>query len=122
VRRMRNTLTLVTALMALFALGLTVHAAQSTVQLGPRPFYLVDQLEDSPARAALAASPTFLRRGLEILSLDGSGICPQDWVVPVGSQWPGNIAINPTDVARPAVIGIQRKQRAWREPWEHDDD
>ena len=34
--------------------------------------------EDSPTRAALAANPTFLRTGLEILTLDGSGVFPQD--------------------------------------------
>ena len=78
--------------------------------------------EDSPTRAALAAHPTFLRTGLEILTLDGSGVFPQDRAVPVGSQWPGNIARDPTDVARLAVIGIQRKQQSWREHWEHDDD
>jgi secreted PhoX family phosphatase len=78
--------------------------------------------EDSPTRAALAGNPTFLRTGLEILTLDGSGVFPQDRTVPVGSQWPGNIAKDPTDVARPAVIGIQRKRRSWREHWEHDDD
>jgi Bacterial protein of unknown function (DUF839) len=78
--------------------------------------------EDSPARGALAANPTFLRTGLELLTVDGSGVFPQDRTVPVGSQWPGNIAKDPTDIARPAVIGIQRKQRSWREPWEADDD
>jgi secreted PhoX family phosphatase len=77
--------------------------------------------EDSPTRAALAGNPTFSPTGLEILTLDGSGVFPQDRLVPVGSQWPGNIAKEPTDVARPAVIGIQRKQRSWREHWEHDD-
>ena len=46
---------------------------------------------------------------------------PRSRTVPVGSQWPGNIAKDPTDIARPAVIGIQRKQRSWREHWEDDD-
>jgi Bacterial protein of unknown function (DUF839) len=55
--------------------------------------------EDSPTRAALAANLTFLRTGLEILTLDGSGVFSQDRAVPVGSQWPGNIARDPTDVA-----------------------
>jgi uncharacterized protein len=77
--------------------------------------------EDSPTRAALAANPTFPRTGLEILTLDGSGVFPQHRLVPVGSQWPGNIAKDPTDVARPAVIGIQRKPRSGREHWEHHD-
>jgi secreted PhoX family phosphatase len=78
--------------------------------------------EDSPTRAALAANPTFLRAGLELLTLDGRGVILQDRTVPVGSQWPGNIATPPTDVALPAVIGIQRKQRSWRELWEQDTD
>jgi secreted PhoX family phosphatase len=78
--------------------------------------------EDSPTRAALAAHPTFLRTDLEILTLDGSGVFAQDREVPVGSQWPGNIARDPNDIARPAVIGIQRKQPSWREHWEHNDD
>src|SRR5262245_11914501 len=78
--------------------------------------------EDSPTSMALTAHPTFHRAGLEILTLDGSGVFRQDRTVPVGSQWPGNIAKDPADVARPAVIGIQRKHRSWREHWEHDDD
>ena len=78
--------------------------------------------EDSPTRAALAANPTFLRSGLQILKMDGSAVFLQDRTVPVGSQWPGNTAKHPTEIARPAVIGIQRKQRSWREHWEHDDD
>jgi hypothetical protein len=53
--------------------------------------------------------------------LDGNGVFHQERLVPIGSQWQGNIAKDPTDVARPAVIGIQRKQRSWREHWEHDD-
>jgi glycerophosphoryl diester phosphodiesterase len=43
-RLMQNPLTLMATLVALSMAGLTAHAAQSTVQLGPRPFYLVDQL------------------------------------------------------------------------------
>ena len=54
-RLMQNTLTLVAAMMALSGLGLTVHAAQSTVQLGPRPFYLVDQLEEGELKDKLKA-------------------------------------------------------------------
>jgi len=54
-RLMQNTLTLVATMMALFGLGLTVHAAQSTVQLGPRPFYLVDQLDEGELKDKLAA-------------------------------------------------------------------
>jgi glycerophosphoryl diester phosphodiesterase len=52
---MPNTLTLVAAMMALSALGLTAHAAQSPVQLGPRPFYLVDQLDEGELKNKLAA-------------------------------------------------------------------
>ncbi len=77
--------------------------------------------EDSPTRAALAANPT-ITRDIEVLSLDGASIPIQTRVVPVGSQWPGNVGSNPTDIARPAVIGIQRKRRDWREHWERDDE
>jgi glycerophosphoryl diester phosphodiesterase len=55
VRLMQNTLTLVATMLALSGLGLTVHAAQSTVQLGPRPFYLVDQLEEGELKDKLKA-------------------------------------------------------------------
>jgi hypothetical protein len=65
------------------------------------------------------ASGTFAR-SIELLRADGSGGFPQNRTVPVGSQWPGNIAKSPSDVGRPAVIGIQRKHRSWREHWEHD--
>jgi secreted PhoX family phosphatase len=75
--------------------------------------------EDSPTRAALAANPTFTR-DIQILKADGSGTFDQERNVPVGSQWPGNIAKPRTEIARPAVIGIQRKQRSWREHWEHE--
>lgn|SRR5882724_841871 len=54
-RLMQNTQTLVVATMALSALGLTTHAAQSTVQLGPRPFYPVDQLEAGELKNNLEA-------------------------------------------------------------------
>ena len=54
-RLMQNTLTLVATMMALSALGLTAHAAQSSVQLGPRPFYLVDQMEEGELKNKLAA-------------------------------------------------------------------
>ncbi len=76
--------------------------------------------EDSPTRAALAANPKFTRT-IDLLNLDGSGLFTQTRTVPVGSQWPGNIAENPNGIARPAVIGIQRKQRSWREHWEDND-
>ena len=62
VRLMQNTLTLVAAMMALSALGLTVHAAQSSVQLGPRPFYLVDQLEEGELKDKLAACVANIER------------------------------------------------------------
>ena len=78
--------------------------------------------EDSPTRAKLAANPTFPRTDLQILAMDGTDVFLQNRTVPVGSQWPGNIAKPATDIARPAVIGIQRKHRSWREHWEHDDD
>jgi glycerophosphoryl diester phosphodiesterase len=54
-RLMQNTRTLVTVMLALSAVGVTAHAAQSTVQLGPRPFYLVDQLEEGELKNKLAA-------------------------------------------------------------------
>jgi hypothetical protein len=41
VRPIQHTLTLVAAMIALSTIGLTAPAAQSAVQLGPRPFYLV---------------------------------------------------------------------------------
>jgi hypothetical protein len=44
----------------------------------------------------------------------------QEEVKPDGTQL-DSIA-DTSGVARPAVIGIQRKQRSWREHWEHDDD
>jgi glycerophosphoryl diester phosphodiesterase len=52
---MQNTLTLVAAMIAPSTVGMTAHAAQSTVQLGPRPFYLVDQLEEGELKNNLAA-------------------------------------------------------------------
>jgi hypothetical protein len=77
--------------------------------------------EDSPTRAALAANPTF-SRPIELLKLNGRSLFTQTRTVPVGSQWPGNISEDPNRIARPAVIGIQRKQRSWREHWEDDRD
>jgi glycerophosphoryl diester phosphodiesterase len=47
--------TLVVAMAVLATVGLTAHAAQSTVQLGPRPFYLVDQMADSALKDKLGA-------------------------------------------------------------------
>jgi hypothetical protein len=52
---LQNTQTLVAAMIALSTVGLTAHAAQSTVQLGPRPFYLVDQMEAGDLKDKLAA-------------------------------------------------------------------
>jgi secreted PhoX family phosphatase len=74
--------------------------------------------ENSPTLAA--AHPTF-KRDVQLLKLDGSSLFTQTRTVPVGSQWPGNISHPNNTVARPAVIGIQRKQRSWREHWEDDD-
>jgi secreted PhoX family phosphatase len=76
--------------------------------------------EDSPTRAALAVNPKFTRT-IDLLKLNGSGLFTQERIVPVGSQWPGNIAEYPNSIARPAVIGIQRKQPSWREQWEDND-
>jgi secreted PhoX family phosphatase len=76
--------------------------------------------EDSPTRAALALNPK-ITRTIDLLKLNGSGLYTQTRTVPVGSQWPGNIENDPKKIARPAVIGIQRKQRSWREHWEDND-
>jgi hypothetical protein len=46
---------LVAAMAVLATISLTVHAAQSTVQLGARPFYLVDQMEDGALKDKLGA-------------------------------------------------------------------
>ncbi len=54
-RLIQHTLTLVAAMMTLAALGLAAHAAQSTVQLGPRPFYLVEQLQEGELKDKLRA-------------------------------------------------------------------
>jgi glycerophosphoryl diester phosphodiesterase len=54
-RLMQHTRTLVAVMMALSALGLPAHAAQSTVQLGPRPFYLVDKLAAGELKNKLEA-------------------------------------------------------------------
>jgi glycerophosphoryl diester phosphodiesterase len=59
---MQNTLTFVATMLALSGLGLTVHAAQSTVQLGPRPFYLVEQLEEGDLKNKLAACVADIKR------------------------------------------------------------
>jgi glycerophosphoryl diester phosphodiesterase len=55
VRLLRNTLPLVAVMITLSAVGSTVHAAQSTVQLGPRPFYLVGQLAEGQLKDKLTA-------------------------------------------------------------------
>src|SRR5919106_1724417 len=52
---MQTTLTFAVAMITLCAAGLAVHAAQSTVQLGPRPFYLVSQMEDGELKNKLEA-------------------------------------------------------------------
>jgi glycerophosphoryl diester phosphodiesterase len=52
---MQTTLTFAVAMITLCAAGLVVHAAQSTVQLGPRPFYLVSQMEDGELKNKLEA-------------------------------------------------------------------
>jgi glycerophosphoryl diester phosphodiesterase len=54
-RLMQHSQTLVAVMIALSAVGLTAHAAQSTVQLGPRPFYLVDQMEAGELKNKLQA-------------------------------------------------------------------
>jgi glycerophosphoryl diester phosphodiesterase len=59
---MQNILTLVAVMIALSALGLTAHAAQGTVQLGPRPFYLVDQLEEGELKNKLEACVADIER------------------------------------------------------------
>ena len=76
--------------------------------------------EDSPTRSALAANPVFTR-DIDILAADGSHLFTQTRTVPVGSAWPGNISDHPNRIARPAVIGIQRKRGSQRrDPWEKD--
>jgi glycerophosphoryl diester phosphodiesterase len=54
-RLMQNTRMLIAAMIALSTVGLTAHAAQSTVQLGPRPFYLVDQMPEGQLKDKLKA-------------------------------------------------------------------
>ncbi len=61
-RLLQNTLMLVTGLLALSAPGMAAYAAQSIVQLGPRPFYLVDQLEDGALKDKLEACIARIRR------------------------------------------------------------
>jgi secreted PhoX family phosphatase len=78
---------------------------------GPSPSAL-PMNHNGVGSAALAANPTFLRTGLEILTLDGSGVFPS------GSGCASREPIarehrqgSNRDIARPAVIGIQRKQQ-----------
>ena len=54
-RLMQHARTLVAVMIALSAVDLTAHAAQSTVQLGPHPFYLVDQMEAGELKNTLQA-------------------------------------------------------------------
>jgi secreted PhoX family phosphatase len=77
--------------------------------------------EDSPTRAALEASPTFTR-DIKILSSDGASVFTQTRSVPVGSQWPGNVSHDRKKIARPAVIGIERRHSHWgsQDPWNND--
>jgi uncharacterized protein len=49
-----------------------------------------------------------LRRTIEILHLDGS-VFQQERIVPRASNWPSNIADDPSVHPRPCVICIQRK-------------
>jgi glycerophosphoryl diester phosphodiesterase len=61
-RLIKNTRTLVAVMLALSALGLTVHAAQSPVQLGPRPFYLVDRMAEGELKSQLEACAARIQR------------------------------------------------------------
>jgi glycerophosphoryl diester phosphodiesterase len=54
-RLLQSTRTLVAAMLALSVVGLPAHAAQGPVQLGPRPFYLVDRLAEGELKHKLAA-------------------------------------------------------------------
>ena len=54
-RLIQLTLLLVAAVIALSTVGLTTHADPSMVQLGPRPFYLVDQMKASQLKDKLEA-------------------------------------------------------------------
>jgi glycerophosphoryl diester phosphodiesterase len=62
VRLIQPTLTLVAAMVVLVAVGLTAYAAQSTVQLGPRPLYLVDQMQEGELKDKLAACVADIKR------------------------------------------------------------
>jgi glycerophosphoryl diester phosphodiesterase len=55
VRLMRHTRIHAAVMMALSTVALAAHAAHSPVQLGPRPFYLVDQLAEGELKNKLAA-------------------------------------------------------------------
>src|SRR5262249_15960773 len=54
-RLIQHTRTLVAVLTVLSAAGLPAHAAPHTVQLGPRPFYLVDKLAEGELKDKLEA-------------------------------------------------------------------
>jgi glycerophosphoryl diester phosphodiesterase len=60
-RLMQNPLTLVATPVALSTVGMTAHGAHSTVQPGPRPFYLVDQLEEGGLKHKLEACMANIR-------------------------------------------------------------
>jgi glycerophosphoryl diester phosphodiesterase len=62
VRLIQHTQTLVAVMIALSTVGLPAHAAQSTVQLGPRPFYLVGRLEEGELKGKLEACVADIER------------------------------------------------------------
>src|SRR5687767_11641371 len=61
-RLVQNTRTLVAAMMVLSTVGLPVRAAQPPVQLGPRPFYLVDRMDASELKNKLEACAARIQR------------------------------------------------------------
>jgi glycerophosphoryl diester phosphodiesterase len=69
-RLMQHIRTLVAVTIVLSTAGLSVHAAHSMVQLGPRPFYLVDQLKEGE-----------LKRKLEACAADIQSYQPHDFSI-----------------------------------------
>jgi glycerophosphoryl diester phosphodiesterase len=62
VRLIQHTQVLAAVMIALSTVGLPSHAAESTVQLGPRPFYLVGRLEEGELKNKLAACVADIER------------------------------------------------------------
>jgi len=62
VRLIQHTQVLAAVMIALSTLGLPAHAAESTVQLGPRPFYLVGRLEEGELKNKLEACVADIER------------------------------------------------------------